>query len=214
MSGILGFVQLLQTSDLSDKEKDEYFKSVNLSGKRLIETLNDIIEISRIESGELEMQENETDISEIVQFIRETYKPQAVEKNLQFRINTPSESSNLRFITDVYRLRRILSNLVKNAIKYTDEGSVELGASIEEDQVCFFVKDTGRGISADRTEAIFDRFVQADLNLTREHEGAGLGLSISKAYVEQLGGKILIKSKEKEGSTFSFSIPYKAPAKT
>lgn len=75
-----------------------------------------------------------------------------------------------------------------------------------------FVKDTGRGISVDRTEAIFDRFVQADLNLTREHEGAGLGLSISKAYVEQLGGKILIKSKEKEGSTFS--IPYKAPAKT
>ncbi|GEM_PF-830805 len=214
MSGILGFVQLLQTSDLSDKEKDEYFKSVNLSGKRLIETLNDIIEISRIESGELEIQENETDISEIIQFIRETYKPQAVEKNLQFRINTPPESSNHRFITDVYRLRRILSNLVKNAIKYTDEGSVELGASIEEDQVCFFVKDTGRGISADRTEAIFDRFVQADLNLTREHEGAGLGLSISKAYVEQLGGKILIKSKEKEGSTFSFSIPYKAPAKT
>jgi len=214
MSGILGFLQLLQNSDLSDVEKEEYFNSLKLSGKRLIETLDDIIEISRIESGELEIHENETDISEIFRYIKETFKTQAVEKNLQFRINTRSESSNLRFITDIYCLRGILSKLVENAIKYTEKGGIELGASIEEGRVCFFVKDTGKGISADRIEAIFDRFVQSDLNLTREHEGAGLGLSISKAYVERLGGEIRIKSKEKEGSTFSFNIPYKAPAKT
>lgn len=212
MNGILGFLNLLNNTELSKSVKEEYLQSVNKSGKRLIETLDDIIEISRIDSGELEIKENETDITEEIQFIKERYKHQAIEKNLQFRINKHSESSKLRFITDTYRLRSILSNLVKNAIKYTDKGGVELGALIEENQVRFFVKDTGKGIPADRIEAIFDRFVQADLNLSREHEGAGLGLSIARAYVEQLGGKIWVKSKEKEGSTFSFTIPYKSPA--
>ena len=212
MNGILGFLNLLNNTELSESEKEEYLHLVHKSGKRLIETLDDIIEISRIESGELEIKENETDINETIQFIKELYKPLALEKNLQFRINKNPESSALRFITDSYRLHSILGNLIKNAIKYTDKGSIELGAHIEEDHVRFFVKDTGKGIPADRIEAIFDRFVQADLNLSREHEGAGLGLSIARAYVEQLGGKILVKSKEKEGSTFSFTIPYKSPA--
>jgi len=212
MNGILGFLNLLNNTELSESEKEEYLHLVHKSGKRLIETLDDIIEISRIESGELEIKENETDINETIQFIKELYKPLALEKNLQFRINKNPESSALRFITDSYRLHSILGNLIKNAIKYTDTGSIELGAHIENGQVYFFVKDTGKGIPADRLDAIFDRFVQADLNLSREHEGAGLGLSIARAYVEQLGGKILVKSKEKEGSTFSFTIPYKSPS--
>ncbi|MDD2618819.1 MAG: HAMP domain-containing sensor histidine kinase, partial [Bacteroidales bacterium] len=212
MNGILGFLNLLNNTELSESQKEEYLQSVHKSGKRLIETLDDIIEISRIESGELEIKVNETDINETIQFLKELYKPLALEKNLQFRINKNPESAALRFITDSYRLHSILGNLIKNAIKYTDTGSIELGAHIENGQVYFFVKDTGKGIPADRLDAIFDRFVQADLNLSREHEGAGLGLSIARAYVEQLGGKILVKSKEKEGSTFSFTIPYKSPS--
>ncbi len=212
MNGILGFLNILQNTGLSGREKEEYLQSVNKSGKRLLETLDDIIEISRIESGELEIKESVTDIRETIRFLKELYKPLALEKNLLFRINKDPESSNLGFITDTYRLHSILGNLIKNAIKYTEMGSIELGATIEDDRVRFMVKDTGKGIPADRIEAIFDRFVQADLNLTREHEGAGLGLSIAKAYVEQLGGIISVTSKEKEGSVFSFSIPYKKPA--
>jgi CheY-like chemotaxis protein/anti-sigma regulatory factor (Ser/Thr protein kinase) len=118
----------------------------------------------------------------------------------------PDTEATIR--TDQDKLYTILINLVKNSIKYTHEGKIELGYICINDEIEFFVKDTGIGIAKDRHDSIFDRFVQADLSMTKPYEGAGLGLAITKAYVEMLGGKIRVESKEGYGSVFYFTIPY------
>ena len=135
---------------------------------------------------------------------------------MSFAFNNGFVSNRAIIKTDSEKLYAILTNLVKNAIKFTDEGSIEFGYKLIENQqhapqIEFYVKDTGIGIPADRLKAIFDRFVQADISDIRAHQGAGLGLSISKAYIEMLGGKIRVESQEGAGSIFYFTLPYNLP---
>jgi signal transduction histidine kinase/CheY-like chemotaxis protein len=222
MNGILGFAALLNTPDLTGSEQEEYIEIIKISGDRMLNIINDIVNISKIETGLIQIDNTEADINDKTAYVYSLLKPQAEEKGLGFACKNGLFASDAIINTDHEKVYIILSNLVKNAIKFSQNGSIEFGyvvknatanAGAKEDGVLplfleFYVKDTGIGIPADRQKAIFDRFVQADISDTRAFQGAGLGLSISKAYVEMLGGIIWVESIEGVGSTFYFTIPY------
>ncbi|PKP52582.1 MAG: hybrid sensor histidine kinase/response regulator, partial [Bacteroidetes bacterium HGW-Bacteroidetes-1] len=219
MNGILGFAGLLKEVDLSGEMQQEYIKLIEQSGARMLNIINDIVNISKIESGLMEVDLKESNINEQMDFIYTYFKPETDRKRIQFLYHKPLPTQEAIIFTDREKIFAILSNLVKNAIKYTDVGSIEFGYSLNNTGLTkileFYIKDTGIGIPKDRHKAIFERFIQADITDKMAREGAGLGLSISKAYVECLGGEMWVKSKEGKGSIFYFSIPYivEVPAK-
>jgi signal transduction histidine kinase/CheY-like chemotaxis protein len=208
MSGIIGFLNLLNEPDLSDENKSVYINIVTQSGHRLLDTINDIIEVSKIESGSLQVNMSSVNVSELVGFYNGFFRQQTTQKGLEYVVNNCIPSGIRYFKTDKKKLDSIISNLIKNAIKFTPSGSVEFGCRLENQKLLFYVKDTGVGIPEDRLGSIFERFVQADLSTSRTHEGSGLGLAIVKAYVEMLGGSISVESKIGKGTNFTFWIPY------
>jgi len=213
MNGILGFSELLKEPGLTGEKQQEYIKIIEKSGKRMLNIINDIIDISKIEANLMEVDIKECNINEKIEFIDIFFKPQVDEKGLQlhFQNTLPTKEAIIR--TDNEKVYSILTNLVKNAIKYSNEGAIELGYIKKGEILEFYVKDAGIGIPEDRLSAIFERFVQADISDKMARQGAGLGLSISKAYVEMLGGKIWVESEEGNGSTFYFTLPYNADPK-
>ncbi|MCG9792689.1 response regulator [Flavobacterium algicola] len=212
MNGILGFSSLLSQPGLGKEEQKEYIKLIQVSGARMLNLISEIIDISKIESGMMEISLQEVDINEKVSYIFELLKLDAEEKSIQLSYNSQHFDA-LYLNTDPEKLYAILTNLVKNAIKYTDEGSVEFGYQIKEDRVEFFVKDTGIGIPVDRHLAIFERFIQVDIANIEARHGAGLGLAIAKAFVNLLGGTIWLESGEGLGSTFYFTLPLNSQKK-
>lgn len=208
MNGIIGFLDLLKEPDLSEENKNTYIDIVVQSGRRLLDTINDIIEISKIETGELQIHISSVNVTELLAYFHGFFRQQTDEKELKYLISNQLPGDIISFQTDRVKLESIISNLLKNAIKFTVRGSVEFGCYLEESNIVFYVKDTGTGIPEDQMEVIFDRFVQVDQSSSRPHEGSGLGLSIVKAYVQMLDGKIWVKSEKGTGSCFSFSIPY------
>jgi len=207
MNGILGFTSLLGEPDLEVKERQEYLNMIQKSGVRMLDTINDIIEFSRIESGFIDLDFRDTYINEQIEYVYNFFKRDADIKCIGFSIKNPLSFEESLIKTDSKKLFIILSNLVKNAIKFTDFGTVELGYIIKPDVIEFFVKDTGIGIPLDRQKAIFERFIQADIEDKKAHQGSGLGLSIAKSYVDALGGKIWLESTPGKGSSFYFTIP-------
>ena len=214
MNGILGFASLLNESDLTASEQKKYIDVIEKSGQRMLNIINDIIDISKIESGTVDLNMNKADIIKQLNYIHSFFKPEAEHKGLDLLLKKPLPGKAASIITDSDKVTAILINLIKNAIKYTDKGFIEFGCDLIDDNnsasLQFYVKDTGIGIAKNRQEAIFERFIQADIDDTHARQGAGLGLSISKAYTEMLGGKIWIESKEGEGSVFYFKIPCQA----
>ena len=219
MNGILGFADLLKEPGLTGEEQQKYIRIIEKSGARMLNIINDIVEISKIESGQMDVVIKESDINEQIEFLNTFFKPEVEAKGMTISFKTPLPANVATILTDREKLYAILTNLVKNAIKYTNNGSIEFGYDIVEAKhasslppvtptLQFYVKDTGIGIPKDRQEAIFERFIQADIADTRAFQGAGLGLSISKAYVEMLGGKMWVESEEEKGSVFYFTIPY------
>jgi len=222
MNGILGFAALLKEPKLSGEEQQEYIGIIEKSGVRMLNIINDIITISKVESGQMKTYISQTNINEQVDYIYKFFKPEVELKGMHIAFTKPLADNEATIRTDKEKIYAILTNLVKNAIKFSDKGSIELGYRICRDQagndkaclvstpekIEFYVKDNGVGIPKDRTAAIFERFVQADIGDKRAFQGAGLGLSISKAYVEMLGGEIWVESEEGKGSTFYFTIPY------
>jgi len=208
MNGILGFAGLLKEPRLTGEEQQEYIGIIEKSGARMLNIINDIITISKVESGQMKIALSTTNVNELIEYIYTFFKPEAEQKGIRllFKKSLTAKAAILK--TDKEKLYAILTNLVKNAIKYSDSGTIEIGYTYVPNEFEFFVKDTGIGIPADRQEAIFDRFVQADIADKRAFQGAGLGLSISKAYVEMLGGRIRVDSEEGKGSVFYFTIPY------
>ena len=215
MNGILGFAEILKEPNLSGEEQQECISIIQKSGTRMLNIINDIISISKVEAGQMEIVVSETNINEQIEYIYTFFKPEVEGKGIQLymKIGLPLHEANI--ITDKEKLYAVLTNLVKNAIKFTSHGSIEFGYRPVGDKklVEFFVKDTGIGIQKDRQEAVFERFIQADILDTMARQGAGLGLSISKAYVEMLGGKIWLESEPGKGSVFYFTIPYKQEQK-
>jgi len=208
MNGILGFLELLNEPELEEETRKSYNALVTKSSQRLLETINDILEISKIEAGVQEVSFQEINTAEVMQFHHDFFSKQASEKGLTLKIREQITGSDAQMRTDKYKLDGILTNLIKNAIKFTFKGGIEIGNYLEGNNLVFYVKDSGNGIPPERIEAVFDRFVQADIKLTRAHEGSGLGLSIVKAYVEAVNGNIKVRSRVGKGSTFYVSIPY------
>ncbi len=209
MNGILGFIDLLHNSHLTRDEKNLYSSMIRKSSARLLTTINDIIEISKIESGQTPVVYSVENVNEIMNYLQNIFQPEAEEKGLNLKISDTSENNLLKTVairTDKIKLESILKNLLNNAIKFTNHGTVEFGYHVQDKTITFCIKDTGPGIAQDRIDVIFDRFVQADLDITRPYEGSGLGLSITRAYAEMLKGKIWVESEVGIGSRFYFSL--------
>ena len=207
MNGILGFTELLKSPNLAGEEQQEYIRIIEKSGIRMLNIINDIISISKVESGQVEISLSETNINEQIEYLQTFFKPEAGHKGIQLSVSNKLPSQETIINTDKEKIYAILTNLIKNAIKFTDSGSIEFGCAKKGKYLEYFVKDTGGGISKSQQKIIFERFRQANETITRSHEGSGLGLAISKAYVEMLGGKIWVESEQGEGSTFYFTIP-------
>lgn len=208
MNGILGFADLLKEPDLSGEKQQEYVRVIEKSGIRMLNIINDIVSISKIESGLMEVNKKESNINEQIKEIYAFFKPEVEAKGIKFTFKNSLSFQDSIVNTDSEKLFAILTNIVKNAVKYTESGSIEFGYTKEGKFLEFYVKDTGIGIDIHRQEAIFERFIQADISDKHALQGAGLGLSISKAYVEMLGGKLWVVSEKGEGSNFYFTIPY------
>ncbi|MCU4176961.1 histidine kinase dimerization/phospho-acceptor domain-containing protein [Carboxylicivirga sp. N1Y90] len=209
MNGILGFSELLKEPSLSGEEQRQYIEIIEKSGNRMLGIINDIVDISKIEAGLMEINIEKVDIKHLIDYVFSFFKLEAESKGLKLSAVEPELKQPLIIKTDREKLYAVLINLVKNAIKYTDDGSIEFGYEYDRLKLKFFVKDTGIGIADNRQKAIFERFIQADLINKMPHQGAGLGLSISKAFIEMLDGDIWVESAEDEGSTFFFLLPFK-----
>ncbi len=208
MNGILGFADLLKEPQLTGEQQQEYINIIEKSGVRMLNIINDIIDISKIESGAMKILYSETNINEQIEYIHTFFNPEAERKGLSLYIKSLLPADEAIVKTDREKIYAILTNLIKNAIKFTDSGSIEFGCVNKGDNLEFFVKDTGIGIPEDRHNAVFERFIQADISDKRALQGAGLGLAITKAFVEMLGGEIWFRSKENEGTHFFFTIPH------
>jgi len=213
MNGIIGFAQFLSNPDITKEKLEQYSKIIIKSGNHLLALINDIIDISKIESGKLSINKSKININVLINELK-TFFQSYIEKinktaiNLEISTPLPNEKASVK--TDPVRLKQILTNLINNAIKFTEKGSVKIGYEINDKTLLFYVKDTGIGVKKDRQKMIFKRFSQASGTTEKLYGGTGLGLSISKACVEKLGGKIWLNSEFGKGSEFFFSLPYKA----
>jgi len=208
MNGILGFADLLKEPKLTGKERQEYLGIIEQSGARMLSIINDIMSISKVESGQMQVTISKTNINLQIEYVYTFFKPEVEKKGVQFFFNTALPAKQAIIKTDREKLYAILTNLVKNAIKFTYAGEIEFGYKKKGNYLEFFIRDTGTGIRLEQRDIIFERFRQGNDSLTRNYEGAGLGLSISKAYVEMLGGKIWVESETGKGSVFYFTLPY------
>ena len=208
MNGILGFADLLKTENLSGQKQQEYIQIIEKSGIRMLNIINNIIDISKIESGMMELDISVLNVNKKLDYIFSFFQPEIANKEMQFSLNKSLPWSEANIKTDKEKLLAILTNLVKNAIKYTNEGTIELGYQVKDTFLEFYVKDSGIGIDSNRQKTIFERFVQGDISDKNAFLGAGLGLPISKAFVEMLGGQLWVESEKGKGSTFYFTIPF------
>jgi PAS domain S-box-containing protein len=242
MNGIIGFAELLKRPDLTGEQQQDFLRIIKKSSDRMLNTINNIVDISKIETGQMKLALSETNINEQVEFICNFFKTETDIKGITLSFNNGLLNNLANIITDRPKIYAILTSLLSNAIKFTKNGRIEIGYDMvtvdplhtvetlhatslhatslhaTDLQLQFYVKDTGIGVPLNRQQAIFERFMQADISDTRAFQGAGLGLSISKAYVEMLGGRIWVESNpataaagsdgEGKGSVFYFTIPY------
>ncbi len=208
MNGIIGFTELLKEPNLSSDDQQDFIQTIQISGARMLNTINNIVDVSKIESGLIQVDIKETNINEKMEFTYKFFKPEVEIKGLQFLFKNGLPSKEAIIKTDNEKVYGILTNLVRNAIKFTYEGSIEFGYEKKGEYLEFFVKDTGVGIPQKQHQMIFERFRQGSESHNRGYEGSGLGLSIAKSYVEMIDGEIWVESEEGKGSTFYFTIPY------
>jgi len=219
LNAIIGMCEILEETILS-KEQHDYLKVLREAGETLLAVINDVLDISKIECGDVQIEKSEFDLDGLVEKVCDILAIRAHKKGVEL-VDHIFPNVPISLIGDSYRLRQILVNLIGNSIKFTDEGEVVLSVKLaeeeklqcetkEENEVCllFSVKDTGVGIPKDKREAIFDSFKQADSSTTRKFGGTGLGLSISKRLVELMGGKMWVESEEGKGSEFSFTVEF------
>lgn len=207
MNGILGFSTLLREEGLSGEDRREYIDMIKKSSDRMLNIINEIVDISSIETGNVNINKTDFNVYQKLNNIFEMFMPLAGSKKLELKLADEAKQFNYEIYTDSEKLVSIISILLKNAIKYTDKGSIEFGCAAHKDSsISFFVKDTGIGIPSERQEAIFDRFVQADIADVQARQGAGLGLAIAKSYIEMLKGRIWVESEEGKGTTFYFTL--------
>ncbi len=213
MNGILGLTDMLMKSDLDEKTRSEYLSMVNSNGKLLLGLVNDIIDISKIESSQIDLNESEFSLNSLMNELHCFILAEKMVKQketLELKYSPGFEDNDSFIYSDKTKIRQVLINLIGNAIKFTQEGEVEFGYKQDKQgDLLFYVRDTGIGIPMEKLKVIFDRFTQADQSLTRPYGGSGLGLAISRGFVHAMGGEIWVESRENEGSVFYFTLPYK-----
>lgn len=208
MNSIIGFSSLLKDPSLSAEKREYYADIIEQNSNNLLSIMNDIMDISSIEAGQTTIKESEVDVHEIIEQVYNQFSLKATQQNIGLNYSCPSDDKLLIF-TDRIKLFAILTNLVGNAIKFTPNGAVKFGCAVQDSTMEFWVEDTGIGIPAELHDEVFKRFQRVEKSSGNSYRGSGLGLSISKAYVELIGGKIWLTSELGKGSTFYFTIPYK-----
>ncbi len=204
MNSILGFLELLQDEEISDEEQREYYSIIRQSSDRMLHTMHNIIEVAKHESGLIEADITDFVADEVISDVLTMLAPFAESRQIKLEFRNTNDLHELRLSTDKHKFRLIVYSLVENAIKFTNEGSVAVGYEcIQPGKVKIIISDTGIGIDPSKHELIFERFRQADDSNTRSHEGAGLGLTLAKAYTELLGGTIELQSEPGKGSTLT-----------
>jgi len=213
MNGIVGFTELLKSKHTSYEERKVYLDYITISINQLLGIFNNVVEISLLDSQQLEINNTECDIENIMQQLHQVFEKERKLKekeHIVINYNQPETNIESRIITDPVRLQQILSNMLSNALKFTIKGSITFGYELQDGWLQFYVKDTGIGIPEDKHSIIFNRFRQVDESTTRVQGGTGLGLAISKGIAELLGGRIWFKSTVYKGSEFYLSIPYES----
>jgi len=213
MNAILGFSELLGQPDNTAGEQEKFIGIIQHAGNRLMQIIDDIVDLSKLDANQIRITNSTCNLNELLTGTVNAFRSAEQMKKksgVELKLNIPQSLNNLEIETDPLRLQQILDNLISNAIKFTHKGSIETGVSLTEsngDQYLeFYVADTGKGIPQDKLSIIFERFRQVEEN--EYHEGAGLGLSISKALAQLLGGDITVTSEEGKGTTFRLSIPF------
>jgi len=207
LNSIIGFSELLADPDFEEETKLEFVQHIIANGNNLLNIISDIMDISKIESHEITIRKSPINVQKFCTSIQEQFVCQAKAKNIDFELDIPGIDENTIIFADADRLRQIFNNLVGNAIKFTEKGSIEISYHLRGKFVEFQIKDTGIGIPAEFHELIFERFRQVDTATTRKYGGNGLGLAISKNLIELMGGQIWIESKPCKGSVFHFTLP-------
>ena len=209
MNGILGFTDLLNNEDISPEKRRNFIKIIQNSGKQLLHVIDDILEISRLGTKQVALDETEVCINDLMAELFAIFEVKAKETDIPIYLKKELSDNESTIFTDSLKLNKILGNLLENAYKFTNKGFIEFGYKLNHNTLEFYVKDTGIGIKPEKQEIIFERFSQEEKELSKKFGGLGLGLSIAKENTELLGGKISLKSVKFEGSTFTVCIPYK-----
>jgi PAS domain S-box-containing protein len=211
MNGIMGFSMMLADPVLPRETRDSYVKIVNSSCEQLLHIVNDIIDISKIEAGQIEINETSFDLRMLLNEVYSFYTSAALEKGVKLEIDQSKcgLNPNSWISTDRTKLRQIFDNLISNSLKFTPSGKISIRCELLNGFIRFEVEDTGIGIEEELQEVIFERFRQVESSYTKTYGGTGLGLAITKAYVEKMGGTIMVDSTFGKGSTFSFKLPFK-----
>lgn len=213
INGILGFASLMEMKEFSRDKEIEYLRIINNSGKILLNLINDIIDIAKIEAGQLNINYSNVILPDLFEELASFYQGEKIRRskeNIELRVNMPDSNYYHSIQTDQLRLKQIINNLIGNALKFTHKGYIEIGFQPVEHQLLFFIKDSGVGLEKQECSIIFDRFKQAGKSSSKK-EGTGLGLAISKGLVELLGGKIWVESEPDKGSIFYFTLPFSLP---
>lgn len=208
LNAIVGFSSLLNEPDITEEKRATFSKIILNSSDQLVSIVNDILTISSLEAKQVNVSISPVSINNIIIELLTIFKQQSVNLNISLFAKQQLNNQQSEIYTDKTKVTQILTNLLSNALKFTHEGSIEFGYSLIENQLEFYVKDTGIGIDKEFHEMIFERFRQADKSINKIYGGTGLGLAISKALTELLGGKIRVESEIGKGSTFYFTIPY------
>jgi PAS domain S-box-containing protein len=208
MNAIVGFTALLDQPDVDAESRKHFTDIITQSTNQLLGIISDIVDISNIETGQVRLTLNEVNINTVIRNLYDQFSLKAGQQNLLFHYEVKLPDERAVLYSDRTKLIQILSNLLGNAFKFTRQGTVRFGYNVLDSEIEFFVKDTGIGVAGDKFEKIFERFYQVEIDSSRRYSGAGLGLSISKAYVEMLGGKIWLNSTDGKGSEFFFTHPF------
>ena len=208
MNGILGFSSLLANPELTDEKREVFVSIIQNSGNQLLQIIDDILEISRLGTKQVTVLNEEVCLNDLLFELFSVFDIKAKEKKLPLYLKKRLSDEQSTIITDKTKLNKIISNLVENALKYTNEGFVEMGYQLHDTKLKIYVKDTGIGIDKNKQQLIFERFSQVEKELSKKTGGLGLGLSIAKENAELLGGEITVDSVKGEGTTFYIIIPY------
>lgn len=207
MNGLIGFSKLINAPNLSEEKRQHYATVIEESCKRLLKLVNDIIDISKIETGQITIYNEKGSVFQLLQELFSFFEPQVAKKGIDLKLEIPHGVKDEEFVTDFGKLSQIFNNLLSNALKFTTEGTIKFGIARISQSFYFFVSDTGCGIPARFQNRIFQRFHQVEYKRHVKQTGTGLGLSISKAFVEQMGGRMWFDSTEGKGTVFSFTLP-------